>query len=63
MESDDCRLARLIIESVLRDLQNRKGMWPDLDEEMNDTIRHALYTRTLNIIRAEAALTGSKAEP
>lgn len=62
MESDECRLARLIIESVLRDLQGRKGMWPDdLDDETSDAIQHALYTKTLNLVR-QSWPTGSKSD-
>lgn len=61
MESDDCRLARLITEMFWADLMSRdvRTELEKLTEQQASEIRLGWYLKALEIIRAESALSES----
>jgi len=53
VESEDCRLARLIVEGIVSDLNDRRGLGIDtLDDDVREAIQHAWYLLTLDLVRA-----------
>lgn len=54
MESEDCRLARLIVERIIGDLTGRKGLrhvWEEIDEDIREGIQQSWYEATLDLVR------------